>query len=471
MLKLPELKERPIINSNFMPSKDLGEPRNFNLHTLLWWIKRTPECIGILKRIATDIVTDISFTAVEKPRTAGRPAKIKFSAEDRANEFSHRNLLKHKLLALVIDWAATGDFYLWKGRFKDKQVKEIAMKHYKELGLEFKEIDTKQFFDEDPNGINSVEIVPSSTMEIFHDNFKITEYKQRVRSKPGDKIRFTVKEIIHGKYMEIDGSVYGFSPIEASFIAIKTINSIQDYNFAYFRNGAKLDRVWKFMGNPGVEYIEKFKEDIKQYISVKNAHGHLVLSGADNIESETLNEISETMEYRQLAINAVGRLAFSFNMAADTLNPILGVDIKSTTGSSDIEDAGYNRNIERAQEYIEDLLNTQMFIPDFGVTMHFQRQFRQDQIRQSQDRAMIVPFLEFLFKHEYPVSDEFVHKTLQIPREFLIEGKIKREVEDMMPKPMPLSNQSMKGTGAQANSKAKAKQAEPQQRNNPSTGS
>ncbi len=103
--------------------------------------------------------------------------------------------------------------------------------------------------------------------------------------------------------------------------------------------------------------------------------------------------------------------------------------------------------------------------------MHFQRQFRQDQIRQSQDRAMIVPFLEFLFKHEYPVSDEFVHKTLQIPREFLIEGKIKREVEDMMPKPMPLSNQSMKGTGAQANSKAKAKQAEPQQRNNPSTGS
>ncbi len=471
-MEIPELKERPVINSVFMPSKDFGETRTFNLHTLLWWIKRTPECIGILKRIATDIVTDISFTAVEKPKTVGRPAKTpKLSVEDKANEFSHRNLLKHKLLALVIDWAATGDFYLWKGKVSDSQVKEIAKKHYKELGLEFKEIDTKQFFDEDPNQINSVEIVPSSTMEIHHDNFKVTKFKQRVRSMPGETREFSIKEIIHGKYMEIDGSVYGFSPIEASFVAIKTINSIQDYNFSYFVNGAKLDRVWKFMGNPGTEYIEKFKEDIKTYISVKNAHGHLVLAGADKIESEALNEISEKMEYRQLAINAVGRLAFSFNMAADTLNPILGTDIKSTTGSSDIEDAGYNRNIERAQEYIEDLLNTQMFISDFGVTIHFQRQFRQDQIRQSQDRAMIVPFIEFLFRHEYPVTDEFVHNVFQIPREFLTEGKIKREIEDMMPKPMPLSNNAMKGQGAQANSEQKKNQAQPQQRNNPPTGS
>ena len=472
MLSLPEFKERPVINSTFMPTKEFGEPRHFNLHTLLWWIKRTPECIGILKRIATDIVTDISFTAVEKPKTAGRPAKKpQISKETKAESFSHRNLLKHKLLALVIDWAATGDFYLWMGRVSDKQVKEIAMNHYKDLGLEFKEIETKQFFDEDPNQITSVEIVPSSTMEIFHDNFKITEFKQRIKSMPGEKRRFSTKEIIHGKYMEIDGSVYGFSPVEASFVAIKTINSIQDYNFAYFVNGAKLDRVWKFMGNPGEEYIEKFKEDIKTYISVKNAHGHLVLAGADKIESETLNEVTEAMEYRQLAINAVGRLAFAFNMPADTLSPILGTDIKQAAGSSDVEDAGYNRNTERAQEYIEDLLNTQLFIPEFGVTIHFERKFRQDKIRQSQDRAMVVPFAEFLMKHEFPLKDEFFYEMFQIPREFLTEGEIKREVEDMVPKPFALPNKAMKGQGAQANSEQKKKQAEPQQRNNPSTGS
>ncbi len=471
MLSLPELKERPVINSVFMPSKDMPEPRPFNLRTLLGWIKRTPECIGILKRIATDIVTDISFTAVEMPRTAGRPAKtINQSKEDKANEFAHKNLLKHKLLALVIDWAATGDFYLWKGRITDNQVKEIARKHYKELGLEIKEIDTKQFFDEDPNAINSVEIVPSSSMEIFHDHFKITEYKQWVRSRSGDKRTFSTKEIIHGKYMEIDGSLYGFSPIEASFVAIRTINAIQDYNFQYFENGAKIDRVWKFMGNPGPEYIEKFKEDIKQYISIKNAHGHLVLAGADKIESEALNEISEEMEYRKLAINSVGRLAFAFNMPADTLSPILGIDIKQAAGSSDVEDAGYNRNIENAQSYFEDLLNTQLFIPDFGVTIHFERRFRQDQIRQSQDRTQVVPFVEFLFRHKYPVTDEFIHKTFQIPREFLIEGKIKREVEPMA-QPSVLSNKDMKGPASQAEAQQKKNQQRPQQDTNPPIGS
>lgn len=470
-MQIPEFKERPVINSTFMPSKEFGEPRTFSLHMLLWWIKRTPECIGILKRIATDIVTDISFVSVEQPITSGRPSKnFKKLNEDRAMSFAHRNLLKHKLLALVIDWAATGDFYLWKGKVSDNQIKEIAAKYYKEMGIEVKEIDTKQFFDEDPDRIKSIEIVPSSTVEILHDQFKITEYKQWVRSSPGDKRIFSTDEIIHGKYMEIDGSVYGFSPIEASFVAIKTINAIQDYNFVYFENGAKLDRVWKFMGNPGVEYIEKFKEDIKQYISNKRAHGHLVIAGGDKIESESLNEVTEAMEYRQLAINSVGRLAFAFNMPADTLSPILGVDIKSAAGSSDVEDAGYNRNIERAQEYIEDLLNTQLFIPEFKVKLQFARQFRQDQIRQSQDRAMVVPFIEFLFNHKYPVTDEFIHKTLQIPREFLTEGKIKREIEDMSAKPFPMPNKSMKGTATQANSANKAKQAQPQQRNNPPVG-
>ncbi|HEC66432.1 MAG TPA: phage portal protein [bacterium] len=471
-MELPDFKERPIINSVFMPSKEFGEPRSFDLRTLLWYIKRTPECIGILKRIATDIVTPISFTAVDQPKTAGRPAKsFKKSAEDKATEFSNKNLLKHKLLALVIDWAATGDFYLWKGKFKNDQIKEIANKHYKEYGLEIKEIDTKQFFDEDPNKINTVEIVPASTMEIFHDNFKITEYKQWVRSSPGERREFSVKEIIHGKFIEIDGSVYGFSPMEASFIAIKTIGAIQDYNYIYFENGAKLDRVWKFMGNPGREYIEKFKEDLAQYISNKKAHGHMVLSGADQIESETLNQITEEMEYRKLAIHCVGRLAHSFNMPADSLSPILGTDIKQAAGSSDVEDAGYNRNVERAQEYIEDLLNTQLFIPEFGVTIEFERQFRQDQIRQDQNRAMVLPYVEFLMKHEFPITDDYFIKVLQIPRSFLTEGKIKREIEEMTPQPFSIPKKAGDGVAKQANSEQKKKQQGPQARNNPPVGS
>ena len=470
-MQIPDYKERPVINSIFMPSKDMGEPKEFNLHAIINIIKNTPECIGILKRISTDIVTPITFTAVEQPKTAGRPRKKPAKTpEGLARSFANKNLLKHKLLALVFDWAATGDFYLWKGRFKDNQIKELAKKHYKEFGLEYKEIDTKQFFDEDPNKINSIEVVPASSMEIFHDGKKITEFKQWVRSRPGEKIPFKTDEIIHGKFIDINGSVYGFSPMISSFIAIKTINAIQDYNYYYFENGAKIDRAWKFMGNPGVEYIEKFKEEIKEYISNRKAHGDIVLAGADKIETEALNEVSAIMEHRQLAIHSVGRLAFAFNMPADTLNSILGTDIKSTSGSSDIEDAGYNRNVERAQEYIEDLLNTQLFIPDFGVTMRFERQFRQDQIRQIQYMTQTIAVLEFIFKHEIPVKDNYVYDLMQIDRSFLKEGTIKREIEDMTAKPFAMPNKALNGPASQANSANKTNQQKPQARNNPPTG-
>ncbi len=465
------LKERPVLNSMYIPSKTIPSLRSFDLHTLLYWIKRTPECIGIGKRIATDVVTEISFTAIEPGKMgAGRPSKVyKPNVEDRAMEFSKRNLLKHKLLALVLDYVFTGDFYLWMGKIRDKQIKEIALQHYKDYGIEVKEIETKQFFDEDFNGINAIEIVPSSVVRIIHDEFKITKYLQE--TKVGKELyrEFLPDEIIHGKFIEIDGSVYGFSPMEASYTAIRTVNAIQDYNWFYFENGAKIDRVWKFMGNPNEDYIKKFKEDIRQYVSVKKAHGHLVLTGADKIESESLNEISAEMEYRQLAIHSIGRIAHAFNMAADTLSPILGGDIKQAAGSTDIEDAGYNRNIERMQEYIENLMNTQLWIPFFKVEMKFERNFRQDKIRQSQDRAMITPFLEFLFRHDYPITDEFVHNTLQIPRKYLTKGKIKREVEEMGTPFSP--GKPMAGPKKQAFQEQKKKQQAPQQSNNPPTGS
>jgi hypothetical protein len=465
------LKERPILNSMYIPSVTTPAPRSFDLTTLMYWIKRTPECIGILKRISNDIVTDVTFTAVEK-KAKGRPSQTyKPTVEDKANSFAVRNNYKRKLVALVIDWLATGDFYLWTGKITDRMVKETAIKHYKELGIEMKEIETKQFFDEDFNGISALEIVPSTMVRIKHDEFKVLKFHQRDRANPGVDREFNPDEIIHGKFIEIDGNVYGFSPMEAGYTTIRTINSIQDYNWYYFENGAKIDRVWKYMGTPSPDYWKKFKEDVAKYVSVKKAHGHLFVAGAEKIESEVLNEISEKMEHRDLAIHSVGKLAFAFNMAADTLSPILGKDIRQAAGSSDVEDAGYNRNIERAQEYLENLLNDQLWIPFFGVEMRFERTFRQDQIRKIQYMSMAVPVLEFSFRHELPVSDEFIFDLLQIPRKYRTKGKVKREIEQIG-QPFQLPNKkTIKGEASQGLQESKKSQQKPQQANNPPLGS
>lgn len=470
MLRLPSLKERPIMNSLFQTDIRMPEPRSFDLPTLIYWVKRTPECIGILKRIATDVVTELSFTAVAEQKT-GRPGKnFQENIEDKAAYFARKNLLRHKLIALVIDMLMTGDFYMWKGKLSENQLKEITLKHLREYDIELKEdIELKQFYDEDSNGVNAIELIPSSMMKIHHDNFKILKYVQEAKNTREDRI-FDPDEIVHGKMMEIDGSVYGYSPMEASYVAIRTINSIQDYGYYYFENGAKVDRAWKFMGNPSETYINKFIETLNQYKGVRKAHSDLVLTGADKIEMESLNEISEEMQYRQLAIHSVGRLAFAFNMPADILSSILGVDVRGTAGGSDIEDAGYNRNIIQLQQYVEELLNSQLFLPEFKVEMSFERTFRQDQVRQIQYMAMTVPVIEFFFKHEIPVADEYFMKLLQIPRKYIIKGNIKKEIEMSQPFQMDKSKK-VDGPNQQAYQQAKLKQQRPQQENNPPTGS
>ena len=247
MLNLVNLKERPIINSMFIPNPTTPSPRSFDLNALIYWIKKTPECIGILKRLTEDIVTEIYFTPVEsdKPSIGRPPKKQNQEAEDKAWRFAKRNNFIPKIKASVFDWAATGDFYLWKGKITDSMIKESAIKHYKELGIEMKEVDVKQFYDEDFNGISTLEIVPSSMMRIHNDEFKVTEFRQRDKNNPGIDRTFTPEEIIHGKFIEIDGSVYGFSPMEACYTTIRTVNAIQDYSWYYFENGAKMDRVWK----------------------------------------------------------------------------------------------------------------------------------------------------------------------------------------------------------------------------------
>jgi hypothetical protein len=471
-----ETKQRPIINSQFISNPTWGEPRSMNLDTLISWIKRTPECIGVVKRIATDIVTDMDFMAIEpKAPLVGRPPKTrKASAEDKATVFWKKNLGKQTIMAAVIDWLISGDAYLWMGKLSESQIKEIVRKKFLEYGFELKgEVDLSELkqealtLDEDFNAVNSMQIVPSSMVTIDHDDYKVKSYIQKSKKNLSELRKFSTDEIIHAKFLEIDGRVYGFSPMESDFIAIKTVNAVQDYNYNYFANGVKLDRAWLFTGNPNQTLIDKTEENLKKYKMTTYAHGDLLVTGADKISVEKLNEVGEEMEFRKVAINAVGRIAFSFNMPANILSPILGGDIKSGGMGSDIEDTGYYSNIEEAKQYWEFLLNSQLFGPEFGVEARFKRKFRQDQIRQMQYLTQAQSHLDWIFMHKVPVSDEYVLDKLQIDRKYLIEGKIDKE--GMMAQaaglPMP------KGPNQQKYSDSKKTSQKPQANNQSQTGS
>ena len=96
-----------------------------------------------------------------------------------------------------------------------------------------------------------------------------------------------------------------------------------------------------------------------------------------------------------------------------------------------------------------------------------------------QDKIRYVTYLnqattaaDWLMQHKYPLSDEFFHDFLTIPRKYLIEGKIDREPQPQLPQGAQLpNNKTIKGEASQSYQDSKKKQQEPQARNNPPSGS
>jgi len=453
-----ETKERPRINSAYLPNNNFGEPRSMSLNTLMYWVKRTPECIGVVKRIVNDVFTDVEFNAVDTKSLIGRPPKDrKQIREDEAYDFWKSNHGDDVLEETGVDWACTGDGYLWKGSMANKLKQEEYDNLVRHYGSNAKKA---LFSDEDFNKVSEIRILPSTMTTIDHDSEYIKGFIQKSKSDPGKDRRFSPNDIIHGKFLGIDGSVYGLSPMESSWIAIKTINAIQDYGYNYFANGAKMDRAWLVTGSTSTDTMDKLQEDLQSYKQVTNARGDIVIeTTAGDIKVVNLNEIGEEMEFRKLAINAVGRLAFAFNMPADTLSPILGADIKGTAMGSDIEDSGYNKNIRRAQGYWASLLNSQLFIPHFGVEMCFLNEDMQSKISEMQYLAQSWTHVQNLFKCKVPVNDEYIIKMLNIPRKYLQEGKIDRKAMDIQSLPSP--DQQM-GPNQKKYADTKKKQQEPQ---------
>lgn len=474
MIGLKATVERPLINTKFYPyggssrpnAAYIATPRDYSIKELMWWIKRTPECIGIGKRIVTDIFTDYYFTAIDKPLT-GRPAKTaKKDKEDKANIFARQVNLKPTLHAVGLDWIFTGDGYIWYNLVSDNKIKEISNKYCKSYGIEIKAYDPELFKDEDYDSLKSLQILPSTTTEIRHNGYKILFYRQTV----GMTIRdFRPDEVVHTKFLDVDGDAYGFTPMRAASNSIMTLGWIKDYATNFFKNGGVPNKIFimpKEMANS--PNAKAFEQVLQKYKELKHQQGNMMAFG--DLKVENLNEFNKDMEFRQLAIYLTGVLAFAFNMPADILSSILGVDIKGTAGGSDIEDSGYKDNVANSQEYWENILNTQIFNPFFDVDIHFERKFRQDQIRVTQHRVQNVALLEFLFKHDYPITDEFVHDVLQIPREYLTDGKIKREVEEMMGGGLSSFTPPAKGPNQEKLSNQKKAQQKPQANNNPPTG-
>jgi len=279
--------------------------------TLMNWIKRTPEAIGILRQIAMDTITQLNFVSVEE-KSMGRPA-VKKGKENvtKAERFSKTNFLKQQLRAAVVEGVALGDSYLWKGKLDESQLKEVA----KKLSTFYKIPINSKAIDEDYVGQKTIQYVASSTVyiKLNESGTKIESFIQRTSQGFGDATFPTAtststqegatfgetrewkpEQIIHYRFMEIDGKVHGYTPLQSSFPIIKTLGAIKDYHGNYFEAGVAPDLIFNFEElDANSPELAKLAQLIQTWYNNKR-RSHLVTSSKFKLEK--INEWNKDME-------------------------------------------------------------------------------------------------------------------------------------------------------------------------------
>lgn len=405
--ELIEVKQLPKFNeigfiSNTSPY-DFTQP--FSYVSLVDLVKKSPEIIGILHAIQIDICSD-------GYRFEGARKNV-----EKAEEFASQNRFKSEFAGTIFDWLMLGNGGLWRGKMESSTIKEILAKVSAVTGTEIKETELKQYVDEDFYQTKLLKHVPWSTMNIDlnEDKTSIKQFRQKLPDATAPII-FRPEEIIHGKFMEFNGKVYGFAPLEASVNVLSTLLLIKDLNGAFFDNGGVPD--WMFIlpkemaNSPNVKKLE---QSLRKYKGSRNKHGNLIFTG--EVETVPMNKFDKDMEYRQMAIYYTGILALAYNMPMARVASILGAEVKASAADSDLSESGYWRGIASYQDYWEDLLNSQLWLPEFKVTMRFNRGYKNDEIKEAQRDVQQFEVLNNLMKAG-AITPEYIKRKLYIPDEF-----------------------------------------------------
>ena len=397
-----EIKEIPKYNEQgFFATDDYSTTQPYSYKEMTKIVRKSPELVGILNIIKTDILSD-GFTF--------EGAKVHV---ERAKEFCKKNRFKNELAGALFDWELFGNSALWKGKISAAKFTEVLEKVASVTGIEMKETEIKQLLDEDVYTSKLIKHAPWSTMNIdlSEDKTSIKGFHQIVAGEKS--IKFIPEEIIHAVFMNFDGRVYGFSPAEASINILTTLSLIKDLNGNFFQNGGTPD--WMFIlpkSMSGSPEVKKLEQTLRMYKQSRHKHGNLVFTG--EVNPIQMNRFDKDMEFRQLAMYYTGIIALAFNMPMARVASIIGGEVGQNASGTDLSEAGYWKSISAAQDYWEDLLNTQLFEPEFKVNIKFNRSYLNDEIKEAQRDAQFISAVVPLVKAGF-VDSHYIKEKMKIP--------------------------------------------------------
>jgi len=418
---------RPII-TNVVESRGFTQSQRVftSLYKQFWrWFVRSPELVATINIPITDIIGDRpSWTDPEGKQLNKQQLK-------KAVKFWRDNRGKETVKAWLYDAFVTGDAYLWLAMPENKDIrramKEVLKRNHGDIqlpksnSLQFKELLIKASMDEDLKKPKSFDYVASSTMTIIHDQFEIRSYEQLSN---GLTAVFSPEEIIHFRYMTMNGLVTGFSPIESLASEIVLLSLVKTNMLAFMRNGGSPDKMFvlpkEIASSPNHLFLI---QTLQKYRKIENRHGNLVLTGEINVED--LQGSPKDLEYKDLALYITSNIAYAYGIPVTRIPYLIGTSANKGD-SGGLSETGYWNMISSFQDSMEDLLNSQLF-DKFGWKINFDRKYKQDEVREaqalSQSTDNITKMQQILAKNKMQMTDEKIMDMLELAEDQTEEFK------------------------------------------------
>ena len=407
---------------------------------LMRWYRNIPELTGLLGKVAKDIVSPYTFVSINHE-------KVNRNKILKANRFAQEILLKKTLYSQVIDILVTGEGFGWIGKFTDSQVKDkIKESVRKEIFMSVKEknymidrifneikaiesIDNEKYIDEDLLTPRKYKAIASSTMEIIHDQYDIMHYNHIVGT---NRNLFTPKEIIRFNFGEIDGKPYGFTPVESVIVQLELLRQMWQNMLSLHKNGGSPDKLFILEDvNPKSPSYKRIEEQLSKYQLVENKHGNMLFTGKVSVQD--LQQIDK-MQFMDSGLYITGLIAMQWGIPRSSIPYIVGgTNTKDDTGGN--SERGYWDNIEFAQSLFADVMNTQLWIPHFGVKIKFEKTFINKDLQMQTAKNMelnnIKLMNEILISNGKTLKESFLCNKLDVTKEDIEEKEIEMDIEGM----------------------------------------
>ena len=333
----------------------------------------SPEAVACMLAIVEDTISDGYYLE------GGRNQKI------RAQTMLDRNNSKMVFSAMFLDALITGNGYIYGMKFKGaKDLKEQVMKSLENVPMETKSLAFEMKYnqmleDSDVFKLRNFISIPSSTVNIQYDNYKITGFVQDVPNK--DPVVFTPQEVFHFKLMELNGKVYGFTPFRSLSQELDLNSAVKDYaQYSFDRNSTPNNLFILKNEQAGSTTYKEFVAALKGFENERNRFKSLVVcTGPEGIETQRLNELNKDMEFIELKRNVTQVIVSVFGIPATRLPGLVAE--QGVKGAPSEE--GYWGKISHYQDQLEEFIN-KYILAEYDVKLRFNRTYKVNEIKEAQ---------------------------------------------------------------------------------------